>query len=523
MWPDASATLSIGMAAEGFAQTSNRLGDCLEILCTASEHRALPEQRAARLECLQVRPLHGGRRLRYWRPLGSQVPAPADTPPSRSGRVALLVDRATRLLGWPVAAGEIKTWHQWRPDDPVFNGVEDVLAKGRIGAQIRGVTSADVRRRRGRLVNASAPFACDGGAPYRVATVNSPADALTVGRLLDSCYVVDPLREWALLDRLRWDADAHDARALAYLADVREAVVARELTRAAAPPSSDTDDGFVPVDPGEWARLAQALDDGVARIESWWERPAEEKPARAPGWARNTIETRDVIGMIASGDRELQDARHADAARSVSTLLTGTPRAALRGVRSLEPLVAELRRLEGNPTRHARPYLTSVRRLPNPAVGRGRLHEDHAEPFSLLDVGDALASLARITSRGRICHLLEYATLLLGSVVRDARLLRWVVDRMPPEADAHRQGGIVALGALGALTDATTLRAVLGDWIDASVLEAAALAVGVTPVAADDRAQLLAALAPLVDPAHEGWLMERAERAMEGAAMTLPL
>ncbi|HEY0971331.1 MAG TPA: hypothetical protein VGE02_10240 [Gemmatimonadales bacterium] len=489
-----------GLAARGMTYGSDTLRNMLELLSTTAPGRDVSEQVAARLECVTAQGAHWARARRFWRPVGSTVPAPVDAPASRAAALRAAVMEVTSQLGRPCSPVELKAWARAHRDHPIAAAAKTGSDhRGRFTGALRNLLS---ERAAGRgLVDVSHPLATRGGIPLRVAPQSVAQAELAAGRFADACAWLRPVEEMTSCTRLREEADEDGLPVLGELADVRERAMAGALMNALE------QEGHRP----DLADLTRRVTQAAERLTGWWRAGSR---ARYPGRAR----------WVQDAEAAAESAQHLNElsrlARVPGMQLVLAGEGGLRPVEEVAEWLCAILRPAGRTFKSPEMHLESVRRFPNPQFVRGPLYDEAPEAFSLLDVGDVLLRLSHLATDGRIAVLLASAAGVLGSAVRDARLLHALLAELPPGETYHRHAALVALGALGMVVEPGVA---LADSYDRAGLDAYALAVGLSPGEPEERAERLAAVHELVAPSLHSWLDEICDRVRDGDTVTTPM
>jgi hypothetical protein len=322
-----------------------------------------------------------------------------------------------------------------------------------------------------------------------------------MGRFEDCCARLRPLEEMESCDRLvQADAGLIVPGALAALA-VRRLSLTGRMLMASATAALGT------------ANTRKALTCSCARaahlLESWWRSARRSGSARPPRWVTDAHQTAGVTTRISEFE---------DLAKCAGRPLAMAGNAGLRRLSDVHAATIELLRAAGRSERSPRQFISRVRRFPNPACSRGPRKDENGEPYTLLDMGDAVRSMADLASSARTSILLRCGAELLGFAVRDPEpLLRLLADLPRPDG-YHRRGAAVALGAIGYRP---SIYDVMVDEFDVQGLEAYALALGVGPWNPDERAAFLEDLVGSVTSVCQERLEELVERADAGCTVTI--
>jgi hypothetical protein len=256
--------------------------------------------------------------------------------------------------------------------------------------------------------------------------------------------------------------------------------------------------------PVPWADLDARLRHGTERLREWWECARGERRIKEPRWLQYAERATAAIGWMHEAVMiPPRETRFVVAGKGGPTC----------GLQTALGWTLELLKPEGRSIEHPVAYLDHVRRYPNPQARGTRFHDESPLSQSLLDVGDVLESLARLTSHAELSVLLRAAVDVMGYVVRDPAMLRWVLDALPRRETLYRQGAVVALGALGG--DVTPADA-MNDARDHAGLNSYLLAVAVSPARTEVRVARARGAISEVAPELRQWLRDVTERFADG-------
>lgn len=485
----------------GVMRTSDQVGHVLKVLTSEGTRRSHAGWRPVCLEVLTVRGAHSARDRRYWRPVGSAYEAPAAGDSSRRAHIRAMAQETAEALGWVASAVEMRAWACAHPEHPAVAGLNIRPGRGgsHFGPELRGLATTPMKRTgRPDLGNFSSALATDGGVPLRAGPLDMPIGPRATARFLDLTVQLKPSDELASCARLRDEAAAIRAPALAELAEFRSRRTLMAIQDEMAIACGGDD---VP-----WGEIADRLTRGARALRRWWGATADRTHRAVPRWITDAEAARRALPLIRAALPVQEDGLELGLAGGLGgcTLTTATAWA------------TELLRAEGRGPGAITDYLGAVRRFPNPRCDKGPLYDETREPLSLLDVGDVLDVLSRVTSHTELSVLLRTAVDVMGYAVRDPGLLRWLLTNLPKHESLYRQGAVVALGAIGS---AVSPDDVVRDAHDLPGLNAYALAIALTPMSTQDRMARIDSVVATLGRAARSWAVEVLDRLAEGSAL----
>lgn len=427
--------------------------------------------------------------VRWWRPTHLPLPDPhPETPGTRREAGIRAVEAARAALGRPVTTEEVELWiaatQAVDPTHPVVLTLGDEKGLGRALGSATGYIDRTTRRgQRGvpdsGLVRVHTPFTAGRLLPPRVAL--DPVGETERHRALATDLVL-ALRPGQEADYLAWIAQqpGHRDPALQALVALREELL-RDVVARYLPPEA-------------WGDVTAHLFHGLDMFEGWLAQlQGRKRWSGLPRRFRRILSARsaDIAALtrvLNSGGDHARTETGKGARETVKTVFADlTPvlivgeaatLATATGGRTLhDGLVAVL----GATGQNLHPVLRRARRVPPPpgvawtrstpkakAVMAEHLERVDAFAVAVDHVGIPLAST-----------LVADAVALLGTTLRDVRVVERLLDRVAPNLGWAHRGLLVASGLLGVAPDplrwistfenahAGVLATVLGDPTDA--------------------------------------------------------
>lgn len=399
--------------------------------------------------------------VRWWRPTALPLPAPhPDTPGTRREAGIRAVEAARAALGRPATTEEVELWIAATaasdPTHPVVLTLGGEQGLGRALASATGfIDRTSARGKRGvpdsGLVRVSTPFTAGRLLPPRVAL--DPVSETERQRAVatDLALALRPGQEVAHLDWLASQPGANDP-ALRDLAALRVALIQQEIARS--------------LPPAAWADALAHLPAALATLEGWLAQlQGRKRWSGLPRRFRRILSARQqdiealttLLTPVLGAAREAAPllpplpTRFADLAPLAVVGQAATAPTATEGRVIHDGLVALL----GATTQTLHPVLRRARRIPPPPGAAWT----RATPMAVavkaehLERVDALAAAVDHVGLPHAATLVGDAVGLLGSTLRDARVVERVLDALPRRHGWAIRGLLVASGLLGVAPD----------------------------------------------------------------------
>lgn len=396
--------------------------------------------------------------VRWWRPTHLPLPEPhPETPGTRREAGIRAVEAARSVLGRPVTTEEVELWIAAKsatdPAHPVVLTLGDEKGLGRALASATSfIDRSSSRGKRGipdsGLVRVTTPFTAGRLLPPRVAL--DPVGEIERQRAVatDLALALRPGQEAAHLDWLAAQPGADDP-ALRDLAKLRVALVRQEVARH-LPPSA-------------WADALEHLPTALGTLEGWISQlQGRKRWSGLPRRFRLILSARQqdidalasfLTPLLGEADGETSELapipdRFADLAPIAVVGQAATALTATEGRVIHDGLVALL----GATAQTLHPVLRRARRVPPPPGASWT----RATPMAVavkaehMERVDALAAAVDHVGIPHATTLVGDAVGLLGSTLRDARVVERVLDVLPRRHGWAIRGLLVASGLLGA-------------------------------------------------------------------------
>jgi hypothetical protein len=382
---------------------------------------------------------HAERARVYWWAPAAFVSAPPSSEASASPRESAmrLVQAATTVLGIPVTSHELVAYARWLhrqvdapPSAPKMDKGEIVSALK--AARLDNGGHARANRQFG-VVTHQTPYTAGRLVPVRFSTTPPSAVDVRLMTALDLLTVLRPAHECSLMDALTTNATLGTTLA-ADLVAYRRAVLYRQLTNTI--PATD------------WPGVLRHLRSTVERLYEWH----VGLPLEGPGSAA----IRRALNAVDERSRDLNAVEHALTwaplpvpdrfADLVDPLVVGT--GPTLSFEQLAPLHAGLTALQrGRDGVH--PVFRRARRIAGTRPEGWRAGAGQAPAWERIDRVDAYAVAVNYVGAPNTTVLVADAVLLLGGVLRDARVLVRAIETAGPGDEWIERGLLVAMGLLG--------------------------------------------------------------------------
>lgn len=396
---------------------------------------ACPEWKTPRVVRFSGRTVTGQPRT-FWAPSGSSVKPPRFWSPVDAALEVIV--QAESSLGRPVSLPEATSWlraaegGEFGPD-----GLEVVRALDGYGfkASVRSLARRYRMGRQGRadlVLREIPPWMIAKNSYYSRFTVLEPDPAQeSAARLEDGIVLLRPAQEFEGVQRLRDEGALLGCPIRERIADVRLAVLIRELRR------------FAPGSPEEVTAACRACV-GAREALAHWVSYADMKP-----WVKRLEVERmeDEVKAFKAAEELLLHREGAaapvDGIKSIAEVI-GAPRT------HLDPLIEEAARLVGSPSNNHHARILGARRVrvrpdgvPSPK-GSGKYFRDVG-----IDRPDAVSLIARQAPLPGLAAWVASGSELLGLGLRDPEWISSVLKELPSPAHDLRPGLVAALGLMG--------------------------------------------------------------------------
>ncbi len=400
--------------------------------------------------------------VRWWRPTHLPLPDPhPETPGTRREAGIRAVEAARATLGRPVTTEEVELWiaatQAVDPTHPVVLTLGDEKGLGRALGSATGYIDRTTRRgQRGvpdsGLVRVHTPFTAGRLLPPRVAL--DPIGETERHRALATDLVL-ALRPGQEADYLAWIAQqpGHRDPALQALVALRDELL-RDVVSRYLPPEA-------------WSDAAAHLSHGLEVLEGWLAQlQGRKRWSGLPRRFRRILSARSAD--IAALTRVLSSGGHdapssSSASNTVPALFADLAPVAIVGEAATLPSATGGRTLHnglvtllGATGQNLHPVLRRARRVPPPsgAAWTRATPKATAVMAEHLERVDAFAVAVDHVGIPLASTLLADAVALLGTTLRDVRVVERLLDRVAPNLGWAHRGLLVASGLLGVAPDA---------------------------------------------------------------------